>query len=101
VSGAIPPAPARWTARGRGTGSPPRCRAPWGRRVDVLADRLNYPGHRRCGGAVRRPVRHRLGHHEQLFRHRRQQNLSSPWSRRALPRRCSPPPSACSRPFRR
>ena len=61
-----------------------------------------HPRHGRLGRAVRRPVRHGVGHHAQLHRHRRrQQHRRSRWSRRASPRRCSPPPSACSRRSRR
>ena len=60
------------------------------------------PGDRRLDGAVRRPVRHGLGHHVELPGHRRLEE-HQPRGRGARHRRsaCSPPRSACSPPFRR
>ena len=61
-----------------------------------------HPRDGRLGRAVRRAVRHGLGHHAQLHRHRRRaEHRRWRWSRRASPRRCSRPRSACSRRSRR
>jgi biopolymer transport protein TolQ len=38
-----------------------------------------YIGDRRCGGAVRRLVRHRLGHHAYAFRSHGQRSSTAPW----------------------
>ena len=60
-------------------------------------ERTGLPRHRRRGRAVRRPVRHRVGHHERasppIAAARTPRSRSS---RPASPRRCSPPRSACS-----
>ena len=54
--------------------------------------------HHRRDVALRRTVRHRLGHHEQLHRHLESRRPpTSPWSRPASPRRCSRPRSVWSR----
>ena len=42
----------------------------------AAADRASFPCHGRCDGAVHRPVRHRMGHHAQLQRHRGGQDTS-------------------------
>ena len=58
------------------------------------------PGDGRLGGAVHRPVRHGMGHHDARSRRSPpRRTRRSPWWRPASPRRCSPPRSACSPPF--
>ena len=63
---------------------------------------FEFPRDDRIGCALCRAVRHRLGHHAQLSpRLPPSRILALPSSHPALPRRCSPPPSACSRRSRR
>ena len=65
-----------------------------GRRVAIGT---GAAGDDRRHGAVRRPVRHGLGHHEQLHRHIEERRPPiSRSSRPASPRRCWPPRSALS-----
>ena len=62
----------------------------------------DFPRDRRLDRAVRRIVRHGVGHHDELPGHRRQQEHKPRGGRARLsPRLCSPPRSACSPPFLR
>ena len=70
--------------------------------VDALVGPAQHPRDGRLGGAVRRAVRHRVGDHAQLHRHRQRSRIRrSRSSRRALRKRCSRPRSGCSRRSRR
>ena len=75
-------------------------------RIEATAGREHRARHRRAGDhrrdrALRRTVRHRVGHHEHASSASRSRRPPiSRWSRRASPRRCSPPRSASSPPFR-
>ena len=67
--------------------------------LDQLGRPAQHPRHGRIGRAVRRPVRHRVGDHARASPPSPTPIIrASRWSRRASPRRCSPPRSACSPP---
>jgi hypothetical protein len=83
-------------------GSRRAMRATYQREVDEPRSAPRLSGFGRLGQPLHRPVRHRLGHHALLPRPRqRRPGHAFRRSLRALPKRWSPPPSACSPPFRR